>query len=95
MATPTTGVRRPPVRAPQKEDFDPIEELGRKGPQFLTMTRADFAAYEYLTRQSEAREWIETILNEKLEEDFWRALADGIILCRLGKFKQIQITLNF
>ena len=60
------------------------DEFGRKGPQFLTMTRADFAAYEYLCRQAEAKEWIENILAEKLEEnDLWKSLGNGVVLCKL------------
>jgi len=61
-----------------------LEDVGRKGPQFLTMTRADYAAYEYLCRQIEAKEWIENILQEKLDEDFWKATADGTVLCRMA-----------
>jgi len=61
-----------------------LEDIGRKGPQFLTMGRADFAAYEYLCRQTEAKEWVEKILQEKIDEDFWKATADGTILCRLA-----------
>lgn len=59
--------------------------MGRRGPQFLTMTRADFAAYEYLVRQSEAKEWIEEIIQEKLpESDLANALHDGVVLCKLA-----------
>ncbi len=61
-----------------------LDDLGRKGPQFLTMGRAEFAAYEYLCRQTEAKEWIETIFQEKVDDDFWKALADGVLLCKLS-----------
>jgi Ras GTPase-activating-like protein IQGAP2/3 len=61
------------------------DEFGRKGPQFLTMTRADFAAYEYLCRQAEAKEWIETILGKQLPDaDLWKSLGNGVILCELA-----------
>ena len=74
---------RPPRGLPGTADTAPIDDLGRKGPQFLTMTRADFAAYEYLLRQTEAKEWIESVLKEKLDDDFWKAMADGTVLCKL------------
>lgn len=48
-------------------------------------TRADFAAYEYLCRQSEAKEWVETIIGEKFpENDLWKCLGDGVALCKLA-----------
>jgi hypothetical protein len=91
---PLSGMRRPPVvktptattPLPVISHQDSIEDLGRKGPQFLTMTRADFAAYEYLLRQREAKEWIESVTKEKVsDEDFWKGTADGIVLCKLGR----------
>jgi len=77
---------RPPRPQDEKMNSASIEDIGRKGPQFLTMTRADFAAYEYLCRVSEARAWIEEIIKEKLDDDFWKALADGTVLCKLVNF---------
>jgi hypothetical protein len=49
---------------------------GKKGTQrFLTMARADLSAYNYLVSQYEARQWIENSIGEKLDEDFWVAVA--------------------
>lgn len=60
------------------------DTFGKKGPQFLTMTRADYNAYEYLCRQAEAKEWIEAVLGEKLPDaDLYKSLADGIALGKL------------
>src|SRR5690349_17125487 len=101
MTDPTpSGMRRPPViKAPPiavAPPQDSIEDLGKKGPQFLTMTRADFAAYEYLLRQKEAKEWIELVTKEKFaEEDFWKLCADGIVLCKLGKLFHPLISFEF
>jgi len=51
----------------------------------MTMTRNEFAAYEYLCRQTEARKWIEAVTSEKLtESDFHKALMDGVFLCKVG-----------
>lgn len=67
-----------------QETVHGAEAFGRKGPQFLTMTRADFAAYEYLCRQAEAKEWIENVIGETLpDEDLWKSLGNGIVLCKL------------
>jgi Ras GTPase-activating-like protein IQGAP2/3 len=71
---------------PKRQDsVKASEEFGRKGPQFLTMTRADFAAYEYLCRQAEAKEWIEAVTGETLESpDLWKSLGNGVVLCKLA-----------
>lgn len=60
-------------------------QIGKKGTQrFLTMARADLSAYNYLASQYEARQWIENSIGERLDDDFWVAVADGTALCRLA-----------
>ena len=48
------------------------------------MARADLSAYNYLASQYEARQWIENSIGERLDDDFWVAVADGTALCRLA-----------
>lgn len=69
----------------QKSASKTKDQLGRKGTQkFITMARVDFAAYEFLCRQYEVKQWIEKSLGETLDEDFWLAVGDGIALCKLA-----------
>ncbi|KAJ3323522.1 Transgelin-3 [Boothiomyces sp. JEL0866] len=37
-----------------------------------------------IIRENEAREWIENVIGESIDEDFATALNDGIILCKLS-----------
>lgn len=57
---------------------------GGGGMKQFTMTRSDFAAYEYLCRQNEAKKWLEAILNETVEADLSKSLSDGVLLCRVA-----------
>jgi len=68
----------------RKDETGP-DAFGKQGPKFLTMTRADYNAYEYLCRQAEAKEWIEAVLGESLgeEKDVYKLLGNGVTLCRL------------
>lgn len=67
-----------------KEEKLGAETFGKKGQHFMTMTRADYRAYEYLCRQAEAKEWIEAVLGRTLPDpDLYKSLADGTILCEL------------
>ena len=67
----------------------------------MTMARFDQAAYNFLVAQWEARTWIENVLGEKLNEDFYVATAGNNIphqmnirintlrwYCTLRSFKQ-------
>jgi len=71
-------------KSTRKDETGP-DAFGKQGPKFLTMTRADYNAYEYLCRQAEAKEWIEAIIGESLgeEKDAYKLLGNGVVLCRL------------
>eukprot|EP01113_Clastostelium_recurvatum_P006435 TRINITY_DN128_c0_g2_i1.p1 TRINITY_DN128_c0_g2~~TRINITY_DN128_c0_g2_i1.p1 ORF type:complete len:676 (+),score=180.88 TRINITY_DN128_c0_g2_i1:120-2147(+) len=50
----------------------------------FTINRANAAALEYLEHQQQAKEWMEELLNEKIDDnDLSEGLKDGVLLCKL------------
>lgn len=48
------------------------------------MSRAEYAAYEFLCRQAECKGWMEAVINETLpDKDLHKSLGDGIFLIKL------------
>ena len=76
-----------------------IDKLAPKAQQrFITMARVDWAAYNYLCIQYEAKKWIEAAIGQTLPDDFPTAIQgstsfriigsylclDGTVLCTLA-----------
>lgn len=50
-----------------------------------TIKRVTSQQLALLCKQTEAKEWIEAVLKEQIDEDLSISLKNGVILCRLIK----------
>ncbi|EGC36183.1 hypothetical protein DICPUDRAFT_97668 [Dictyostelium purpureum] len=58
---------------------------GKKfGAGSVTITMSDFQTYEMQAKQMECKLWIESVLNEEIDNDLHQALKDGVVLCKLA-----------
>jgi len=60
----------------------------------ITQSRKDFEASFYQAQQTEAKDWIEKLLEIQIPEDFQLALRDGVILCKILERIGSQIKFN-
>lgn len=66
----------------------------RKSIPMKGWTEQDLAAYAYLVRAQEAREWIQNMLEREISEDLSEELKDGKILCELVEKIDPTLTAN-
>jgi len=57
----------------------------KKGASEFTLIRQTKASLMLIAKQTEAQEWIQSVLNEKFKyKDFSKSIEDGVLLCRLA-----------